>query len=363
MPTERRHARRFAHNLVAVSTALIHTIAAYYAYFQDWVWVSINTLHAYFSFFYVVNMGILIFVRSLRVMKISRHHLVFYETLWAVSYFTVTTVFFVDLRLALILPGLLSLGFAAFRLSAGYSWILMSIFCTGYIFGFWVKSQFDIPLENMSKAFIETVILLMLSGGFVIMGQAMAKLRRANKAKTNELKSALSRLETIAVQDDLTNVYNRKHIVDVINRFISLYSRNRTTFTICYIDVDSFRNINESFGHQAGDEVLIQIGRIAAEASRDCDVFGRFGGEEFVLVLPSTDIHGAVVLAKRLNKMVKDIRFNSIHYMLQVTVSIGVAEIKANETVEQFISRAEKALLEAKKSGRDKVCCATQAKI
>jgi diguanylate cyclase len=360
MPIERRHARRFAHNLVAVSTGAIHSVASYYAYFQDWTWVSINTLHVYFSFFYIVNIAILAFVRSPKVMDVSRHHLVFYETLWAISYFAITTIFFVEMRLALILPGLLSLGFASFRLSARYSWLLMTIFCSSYLFGFWVRSEFGFSLVSINKEVIETAVLVMLSGGFVIMGQAMAKLREANKTKNNELKSALSRLETIAVQDDLTNVYNRKHIVDVISRFRSLFNRNQTPFTICYIDVDSFRNINESFGHQAGDEVLIQIGRLAVEASRDCDVFGRFGGEEFVLVLPSTDIHGAVVLAKRLNKMVKDIRFNSIHYMLQVTVSIGIAQIMENESVEQFIARAEKALLDAKNSGRDKVCCSTQ---
>jgi diguanylate cyclase len=359
MPSERRHARRFTHNLVAASTGAIHTIAAYYAFFQDWIWVSINTLHIYFSFFYLVNVGILIFVRTPRVMSVNRHQLVFYETLWAISYFAITTVFFVEMRLAFILPGLLSLGFAAFRLSARNSWILMSVLCSSFLVGFWVRSQFGLTLENINKEVIETVVLLMLSGGFVIMGQAMAKLRESNKTKNDELKSALARLETIAVQDDLTSVYNRKHIVDVIKRFTSLFTRNQTPFTICYIDVDSFRNINETFGHQAGDEVLIQIGRLAAEASRDCDVFGRFGGEEFVLVLPSTDVHGAVVLAKRLNKMVKDIRFNSIHYMLQVTVSIGIAQIKPNESAEQFISRAEKALVEAKNSGRDKVCCST----
>ena len=292
-------------------------------------------------------------------MRVERYQLIFWETIWALSYLSIASLFFIDMRFSLYLVGLLSLGFAAFRLTSKQSWRLFYLFCVGYAVGIWFRIVVvELPLK-INQELIELSMILLLGVGFVIMGQAMMRLREANKIKTEELKSALQRLETVTLQDDLTSVYNRKHIIDVMRRFHSLYKRNKTPVSICYIDVDSFRNINESFGHLAGDEVLTQISKLADDACRDSDVFGRLGGEEFILVLPETNIHGATVFGKRLNKLVKELRFNSIHYMLQVTVSIGIAQINDNESVETFIKRAELAMIEAKEAGKDRVCCST----
>jgi len=354
LPEDKRHARRFIHNILALCVAVVHTFLTYYAFHQGWLWIPIKYLHLFFFVFYSINLGVLFFVRTEQIMKVGRHELVFVETLWAQIYLLAVSVFFVDMRFVLFTPAIISLAFCSFRMPIKLVFALFAISNVGFAFGSWYRGTIGVELD-FHQELTEIVMLFFISLAVVFIGRDIFSLRKALKNKNEEIKSALKRIEDIAIYDDLTNVYNKKHLFDVMMRFNALSKRKNFTYSICYLDVDNFQSINESFGHEAGDEVLVAIGKLITDTCRASDICGRFSGEEFVLVLPETDLHQAQVLAKRLNKKIKDLRFASIHYMLQVTISIGIAENHHTDTVEDLVVRAEEALELAKQTGKDRV--------
>jgi diguanylate cyclase (GGDEF)-like protein len=127
-----------------------------------------------------------------------------------------------------------------------------------------------------------------------------------------------------------------------------------TTFSVCLVDVDHFKAINDSLGHAAGDAVLKELPGLAAAGLRAIDVFGRFGGEEFLLILPGTGLEGARAAAERVRRSIEAARFAALGERT-VTVTIGVAEHARNEEAAALLERADRALYGGKASGRNRV--------
>ncbi|MEJ7807594.1 MAG: GGDEF domain-containing protein, partial [Telluria sp.] len=127
-----------------------------------------------------------------------------------------------------------------------------------------------------------------------------------------------------------------------------------SVFSICILDVDHFKRVNDSFGHLAGDRVLQAIAETATEALRQTDYFGRYGGEEFALVLTGTMVDGAMITAERVRTRIEALRFPDISPELRVTVSIGIADLRMQEDTAQTFKRADKALYCAKEEGRNR---------
>lgn len=121
-------------------------------------------------------------------------------------------------------------------------------------------------------------------------------------------------------------------------------------------DIDHFKQINDRFSHALGDEVLRRIARVFRETARQDDLLCRYGGEEFLLLLPETDLAGAQVLAERLRSAVAEHPWNTLHPELDVTLSIGLAELEAAYDADMLLRSADMRLYEAKRQGRDRVC-------
>ena len=121
--------------------------------------------------------------------------------------------------------------------------------------------------------------------------------------------------------------------------------------SIIYFDIDFFKKINDKYGHDMGDYVLKEISKLVAENIRSNDIFGRWGGEEFLFILPITPYFNTLKVAEKIRKVVENYNFKGI----KVTISLGVSEIIENEQIEYAIKRADEALYEAKKSGRNQV--------
>ena len=129
--------------------------------------------------------------------------------------------------------------------------------------------------------------------------------------------------------------------------------------SVLMIDIDHFKVVNDTYGHQAGDQVLEELAKIMELSSRDTDIVGRYGGEEFLLVLPELDNKQALIFAERIRKMPKslDVVFNSQH--IHISVSVGVATYPEHGTeVEKLITASDNAMYKAKANGRDQVACA-----
>jgi diguanylate cyclase (GGDEF)-like protein/PAS domain S-box-containing protein len=170
------------------------------------------------------------------------------------------------------------------------------------------------------------------------------------------------RLRALATCDSLTGAANRRHFVELAQREHERSLRTGSPLSLCLFDADHFKNINDHYGHVAGDHVLSAMAAAARGALRTSDVLGRLGGEEFAMLLPDTDLAGALVVAERVRAAVAatqvqggEVRLEGTPGPIRVTISIGVAERHGDEPIEPLLKRADRALYGAKDSGRDRV--------
>jgi diguanylate cyclase (GGDEF)-like protein len=159
-------------------------------------------------------------------------------------------------------------------------------------------------------------------------------------------------LEKDRVTDRLTSLFNRYYFEEQIDYHIELFDRHNREFSIIFFDIDFFKKVNDSFGHDKGDDVLEELSHLLKREIRHIDFAFRYGGEEFIVLLPETNLDNAVKIAERLREDVKNYNFSVDR---QITISLGVAEYKKDETVREVIKRADKYLYQAKSEGRDKV--------
>jgi len=170
-----------------------------------------------------------------------------------------------------------------------------------------------------------------------------------------KIKGAEERLIEMANYDFLTGLLNRREMFARLGVEISRANRTMEPLSIIMIDIDHFKAINDTHGHIVGDSVLKEIARRLREGMRDYDLICRFGGEEFLVMAPETAVERAEELAERLRGMVSDIPFHISSVPAVITISAGVTQLAAGETVEGVLSRADSALYRAKEQGRNRV--------
>ena len=176
------------------------------------------------------------------------------------------------------------------------------------------------------------------------------------KDRTYELAKANERLEELAHQDSLTGLPNRRGMKGAIEASVSQFNRKQTPFCLLLIDFDRFKELNDSLGHEAGDKVLIDGAALMRNSLREQDLVARWGGEEFLLLLPCTSIAGAAVLAEKLKHLVREELTQAMEFPISIT--IGVSEYRQDDTLDTCLNRADKALYQGKEGGRDKVVLA-----
>ena len=173
-----------------------------------------------------------------------------------------------------------------------------------------------------------------------------------------DLKEVRDKLAEMVTMDELTGLYNRRYCMEALEHEQDRAKRYHTPLTLCMIDLDHFKNVNDSHGHLAGDVVLTDVGKLFNDSARQTDIACRYGGEEFVLILPHTDEKGARVFCERLCKKVARHEFEWEETSIKMTISIGVAQYDDVEDLSpaNLVERADKALYRAKEEGRNRVC-------
>jgi diguanylate cyclase (GGDEF)-like protein len=157
-------------------------------------------------------------------------------------------------------------------------------------------------------------------------------------------------LEFVSITDMLTGIYNRNRFEYVLSLWIK--NNRHNPFCLIFFDIDDFKKANDTFGHNAGDQVLRRIAEVVSSSIRDNDIFARWGGEEFVVLFESVDLELAVKLAERLRKAVETYPFDKPE---KVTISIGAVEYRKGESMSDFIDRADQKMYEAKRAGKNQV--------
>lgn len=176
--------------------------------------------------------------------------------------------------------------------------------------------------------------------------------------RNRQLAETAKQLQVIATHDELTGAYNRRYVVDMLERQRLLFKRHGTPCSIVLLDIDFFKQVNDRYGHAVGDEVLVAfVGRIE-KILRQEDCFGRYGGEEFLLVLPETKLAEAEKFAQRIRLEISAVPLTAAPSSLSITASFGVAQLLEEESADGLLQRADDALYRAKANGRNCVVVA-----
>jgi two-component system cell cycle response regulator len=192
--------------------------------------------------------------------------------------------------------------------------------------------------------------------------ELIARVGTAERTKRLQdmLKTQSAKFDQISRTDALTGLYNRRHLHEQLTQLGSSSVRHRHSLAVVILDIDFFKRVNDSVGHQAGDDVLKEFTRRFQANKRDEDVTGRWGGEEFLMILPESEIDGAMAAAERIRLAVASTPFAAGDRQLAVTVSAGCAAGAGDDT-DNLVRRADEALYLAKEAGRNQVLGATDA--
>ena len=163
-------------------------------------------------------------------------------------------------------------------------------------------------------------------------------------------------LRELSITDGLTKAYNRRHFFEVAQTFVAISKREKSNVSFLMIDIDNFKDVNDTYGHQSGDYILVRLSQEIQAMIRDSDIFARIGGEEFALLLHNTSIEGAKIIAEKIRSTIETMDFNENYISVDVTVSIGCSTLN-NEvsTLEELYQAADKKLYIAKELGRNRI--------
>ena len=267
------------------------------------------------------------------------------------------------------LSGMVSISYAASTLDRRHLLALMATSCVeAALATAYVTSRLTESEERM----VELVLLTVLLGVALqvcLYGSVQAALRAKLRERTESLDQAMQQLrianaalaaqrdlaEHQAIRDDLTGIHNRRYLEAELSVQVARSERRRSPLTVALLDIDHFKRVNDRYGHGVGDEALRHVTDVMGRTIRGVDIFGRYGGEEFLLIMPDTAIGSAEVLCNRLRDAVRAARPDSMADADPITLSGGLAQLRPNESREELIRRADLALYEAKTTGRNRM--------
>ena len=280
-------------------------------------------------------------------------------TLWMILCSTFVLLYAIsaarDGRASLLLVYLVPFVFGLFRLSVVEMLAIAALFLTGYG---WILSLEWLRLDKQDAVqlqVIQWVVPAFVMCWFAVFAGYVGSLRKSVADSNAKLEGALAQLQSLVSRDDLTGLYNRRHITDLLDQERSRADRGGLPFCVFMMDLDHFKQVNDTYGHAVGDEVLKTFSDSVSQILRPTDFLARYGGEEFLLVSTQTALDGAQRLAERLRIMIAAVPFPSLPRDTQVTVSVGIAQYRPGEAIQSTLLRADAALYAAKQNGRNRV--------
>ena len=180
------------------------------------------------------------------------------------------------------------------------------------------------------------------------------RMKEELEEKNQQLRELNKILQVQAITDSLTGLYNHRQVLEKLQLEIARANRYQQDLTIMMLDIDHFKSINDEFGHQVGDVVLVEVAQIIKRNLRNIDIAGRYGGEEFLIILPQTNLKNGKQVAERIRRQVEIEGFEDRKE--GITVSIGISQHQGEEMVD-YIERADQLLYRAKRKGRNRIEC------
>lgn len=212
------------------------------------------------------------------------------------------------------------------------------------------KAAYDYEIKE-DEASTEP-LLKALKSLFFLVSQKNAELEEKVKERTTELQEANEKLKALSLVDDLTEIPNRRYVMEEINKLIQHWKRYGTVFAVMFLDLDKFKAVNDSYGHDAGDQVLIWVSKFIKAHIREGDMLCRLGGDEFVIVAPHTSCDEAHIMASNLLRLTQSLKASDHLPYWKPSFSIGVVEMKDDvESASHLLTRADDAMYASKRKG------------
>ncbi|MEC7528319.1 MAG: diguanylate cyclase, partial [Pseudomonadota bacterium] len=215
----------------------------------------------------------------------------------------------------------------------------------------WDKPIWRVAITLLGMLLISSMVWLRIAS----LKKRSAELALKVEEKTRDLEAVVEKLTQLSTEDALTGLKNRRYFIQRAKAAWQNYKRHNHTFSLLIVDIDFFKRINDEYGHHVGDTVLVKIARILEDSLRESDVIARWGGEEFLILLPSLKVQEAFWVAEKLRKAVADYEIDAPPYSVSATITCGVADIRDYDSVEACIHAIDKKLYVGKESGRNAV--------
>src|SRR4051794_6948873 len=216
----------------------------------------------------------------------------------------------------------------------------------------------SMPHQSYLERFTTMLAFTLTVGRCMFLGIFASALRESLYKRGLQLKEAYRRIEELAELDELTGAFNRRCIMRMLDDEIARAHRSKTPFSVALMDLDWFKRINDAFGHPTGDEVLRTFAITVFANIRSIDRFGRYGGEEFLLILPETPHDLAARILERQREIIADLDWSAFSPGMRVTISAGVGTLGPDEASDALLARADSALYKAKAQGRNRIATA-----
>ncbi len=344
--------------LMAMGGAVAYSLLLLYSYYQELFRGTLSNILMIFTAGWAGYITIFLLILKGVNRRFKDKGMTLIQIAW-VTIVLMSTVYFIDqVRMLYLMLYLMVMLFAAFRLRLDGFLFITVIAIFGYGSVILLLSYNHPNMIDLKIEIIQWLVFAFTLVGFSLVGSDLSSLRQKLRSSNIELKAALDKVNEMAITDDLTGIFNRRHIMNVLRYQKSMADRGDYCFVVCYADLDHFKQVNDRFGHSTGDIVLQKFSALTTEVIREVDYIARFGGEEFLLILVNTPLTEAIVVAERIRKSIGKFSFGDLSPDLKITVSIGVAEYKSGEMIDDLLDRADAALYRAKESGRNRVVSA-----
>jgi len=358
IPKEDHHqSLRMKRFLIAWASYLMWMSLIWYCYIQGIFRMNLRDTLLIFSFVMLMNLGLYVVFRTGLNKLRPDPSLTLLQMSLATVWIMIVAYHLNEARGIMLLLYLVVFIFGAFRLNLR-QFIILSLFAT-LSYGLVILLLIDNHPEviNLHVELLYLVILSAVLCWFSFVGSYINTLRKKLSKANSELHDAMETIRQKAIHDDLTGVYNRGYLFQILGREKSLADRGGPVFSLCIFDLDDFKKVNDTFGHHAGDAVLKTLSRIIKENMRQQDYIARYGGEEFVLILAYPDMRDAQKCVERIRILLSQAMFPDLPGDYSVTASMGLTRYRVGETIDSLLVRADNALYRAKRSGKNNLVC------
>jgi diguanylate cyclase (GGDEF)-like protein len=355
-PDDNKQVMRLRRTILAQAAGVIHGLLCLIAFWLGAFRESWQVLAGLLLVAWAGHTLMALFIRSGLNKRLKDPGLTIAQITWATAMVMVSIYFLDQLRMVVLMYYVLVLFFGAFALlPRGFVFVTAQAM-VGYGLVLWFLAQYHPEVIDLKIELVNWLGFTISMGAFSLVAADLSRLRRRVSLQNRDLREALATIQELAVTDELTGLHNRRHVLGVLEYQKGLADRGNHSFVLAFADLDHFKQVNDQWGHQAGDEVLKRFAQIARNTIRSVDYIARFGGEEFILVLVQTGLPVAMKAAERIRDKTENENFEfGGAGSINITVSFGVTQYEPGESVDAVLARADQALYKAKQKGRNRL--------